>query len=83
MEHSRTTTTSAMKMMTTTVKTDLYLRPVGFVFLAIFWSMATSYAFAHWMTLFYFNIFLHIFAAVVYLVNALIDALSGKKRILS
>ena len=79
-----TTTTSTMKMITTTTdNTDLYLRPVGFVFLAIFWSMATSYAFAHWMTLFYFNIFLHIFAAVVYLVNALIDALSRKKRILS
>ena len=56
-----------------------WMRPVGFVALTVFWATAMSSDFVDLTILFYFNIFLHVFAAAVLLVLALVDALRPRK----
>ena len=75
--HQWTTTAMITTKKTTKTKlTEAKTAPVMFLFLTVLWSASISFAALQLTTPFYVNIFLHILAATLYLIHALIHFLN-------
>ena len=72
-----TSTTTTMKQTTSSM--NLWMRPLGFALLTLFWATTTSSSRVDLTILFYLNIFLHVFAGAVFVTLVLFDALKSSK----